>query len=454
MARLLVLILLFSLPAFAGSTPTPAQMAAQDAAGKDPCVIVPEVMIPQRPPEFEGVLQWKRTFGVEGLDRAVTILPLADGGFFVVGESRPLVGPDKKPDALQLYILRLDAEGKILFEKRHKSDGLDRIVAATLSKDRLYVLMSAKKNDRSIGRIEAFDGKGEKQKFTVSFDGDRTVFPQDMIMLGDQMLVALWEKNNKNDKDNLSILKRVSLSGKILSEREYLPGVPNRIRSLTRISGGGVLAVGDIERPGGIQAGWVMRLDSRDGIVWQRPYARGVAASLNHGAVLSSGDGFVVVGSSQPSDGKSRAAWIMTLDAQGNPQWQNYMMGDYDYRGEDVTSLQDGRVMMLMNGTPDAQGGRAHARVVTFDAQGRQLSDEAYIEGANAAASRLINFDTARVIAGAAQTGFASKDADEMTRESTYDVWVAALAELKTFDDACRAKIITPDTNTDTQRVP
>ncbi len=448
------LLFIFAASAQASGVPSPEQMAARDASAKESCLIVPEVIVPLRPPEFAGVQQWKRTFGVEGLDRAEVILPLADGGFFVVGESRPLSGPDKKPESLQLYLIRLDGAGKAIFEKRHKIEGLERVIAATLSKDRLYVLTEQKKENRTHARISSFDGKGDVQKFARDLTSARDVFPQDMVILGDQILVALWEKNHKNPDDNLTVLKRLSFDGKILSEREYLPGVPNRVRSLTRISSGGVLAVGDIIRENGATAGWIMRLDSRDGIVWQRPYSRGAGAQLNRGAVLKSGDGFAVSGSSIPADGKPRAAWVMTVSPQGEPVWQNYMTGSYDYSAEDIITMEDGRVSVLMNGAPDSKGGRAHARIATFDAQGKQVNDESYIEGANAHALRFVTLDKARVITGAAQTGFAGENADVLTRESTFDAWVAALPLLQDFQDPCQVKEAAKPNDKDEKRVP
>ena len=66
-------------------------LASYDAWAQraDPCAIVGEEIVNVRPPEFDRALRWKRTYGVEGEDKIISLVPLADLGFVAGGVTTP-----------------------------------------------------------------------------------------------------------------------------------------------------------------------------------------------------------------------------------------------------------------------------------------------------------------------------------------------------------------------------
>ncbi len=100
------------------------------------------------------------------------------------------------------------------------------------------------------------------------------------------------------------------------------------------------------ERVGGA---WLLRVDGDGSIKWQRNYPRGGAATFEAAAQTKEGE-FIIVGKARPLDydGKGLTAWVMKTDSTGNPLWQRYFNGPYDYEASDLITYEDGRASVLM----------------------------------------------------------------------------------------------------------
>lgn len=419
----------------------PLAAAPTEKLSAQSCTLIEDAIIPLKPPNFGGPVEWRRVLGLEGLDRISDMMALADGGVIGVGETIPFSRTDgAKPP--KLYVVRLDKAGKALFEKRHEIKNFVDVAAAVVLKDKV-VVVSQLKDDKTGSSIQLdfLDGGAAIKSTNKLFDPKKDMIAADVIVNSDAstLTLAVMLVDRKTRDDSTTVLYRIDASGKILSKRDYLPGVSTKLVQLQRLPGGQIVGVGRIGLENKRQAGWVLRVSSQGDLISQRPYARGGQAQLSR-ALDDGQGGLYVAGESIPADGTYRAAWVMHLDAAGTPVWQRFITGKYRYAAVDMIRAQDGRLQLLMSGRPVDDGGREHARIITLSSSGDILQDDAYLEGTNAVPVRLLEHSVTkkRFLAGTAQTGFAGPSTPENERMATYDAWLTGLPPLPIYVDPCK----------------
>jgi hypothetical protein len=408
----------------------------------DPCAIIPEKITDLLPPDFNKPLRWKRTYGIEGEDKLATIVPLLDQGFISVGLSSPVEKPigntgELKAKANELYLNRIDKTGKLVWQKRHKIDGLIRIADALVIKDTIIIAGDIKRGNQSSIILFSIDGLGNKLKNDVisSAKSSMSVYSILQVEGGKDVIIAATSNNQTK------IIRR-SLAGKTIFEKEFLVDMPSQIHSLTRAKNGMIYAVGRAQIRNNKMGGWLLRLNTKGDLIDSYLFPRGQQSELNTLQILENNDVIVagdVIGS-QSIGGVSRAAWVMRLNQNFEPIWQDYIRGSYHYHAQSSLLLSDGRTQILLNANAidgKDNAGRDHARIVTYTPEGLMNDVESFIEASNAEAFALKQSGDTRVIAGKAQTGFSNAAKDSLAYEATYDVWLAGLPMPKSNPSSC-----------------
>lgn len=414
------------------------------AASDTTCQVIGEEIIPLRVPNFDNPILWKRTLGGPGPDMPTDLIALADGGFVLVGETAHY-DKDKGLGERQLYMARLDINGKVVWEKRNQIKGFSQAAAGIAVKDRLAVLSGIEATEKfKTVQLDLFDGLGAVKSTKVFTDSVYNLTPEGIVADSktQALTIALWASNRKDPTDNFTILKKISFDGKDISSRQYLPGVPNHLESFKKLSNGDLIGSGQIQE-NKVAAGWIFSVDGDSGdLKFQRPYARGYQSNLK--GVAEDGQGnYVVIGDSVPTDEGLRAAWVMKVDGNGSPLWQKYIQGKYAFSGKDIAVLKDGRILALVNARPNTtDGGRDHVRLMTFTPQGKLEGDEALIEGANAQGVDLLIRDQSRILTGVTQSGLADYALAKNQKAAGWDFWILGLPKLSEFKDPCSARKI------------
>ncbi len=416
---------------------SPAYAASSDNA----CGVIGEEIIPLRVPNFDVPILWKRVTGVDGPDIPVDLISLADGGFVVVGENAEY-NKDKGMGANQLYLARVDINGKIIWEKRYPIKGFIHASHGIAVKDRLVVLSAVEEGKNKSVRLDFTDGLGAVKTSKTISDAVYDLTPEGIASLPNSpvMTIALWASNRKNPDDNFTILKQVTAEGREVSSRQYLPGLPNRLESFQKTADGDLIGSGQI-RENGVNAGWIFSVDGQSGdLKFQRPYLRGFQSSLH--AVAQDTDGsYIAIGDSVPTDAGLRAAWVMKINAKGSPIWQRYVQGKYAFSGRDVAVAKDGRIIAMVNARPAGkEGGREHVRLMTFTPEGKLEGDEALIEGANAQGVDLLVRDHSRIVTGVTSSGLGSYGLAKDQRAAGWDIWMLGLPKLSAFQNPCGSR--------------
>jgi hypothetical protein len=85
--------------------------------------------------DSEGKVQWEKTIGGGSDDKAYSIIQSSDGGYVVAGYTR-----DYREGDIDIYIVKLDSEGKVQWEKVIDRGSDDKARSIIQSSDGCYVI--------------------------------------------------------------------------------------------------------------------------------------------------------------------------------------------------------------------------------------------------------------------------------------------------------------------------
>lgn len=268
---------------------------------------------------------WDRSFGGTQVDRLAHVEPLPDGGFLLSGYSdSDLDGNKSVPSRGRQdgWLIRLDAEGEIVWQKALGGTGDDSIAAARQLPDGGFLLVGSSdsppggdKGDGAHGLgdvwIVRLDAGGNKL-WDRTYGGSNVEYSHDVVLLpgGDAVVLA------------------TSLSG--ISGNKTSPS-----------RGGGATA-----------DAYVIRIDDQGNRVWEQTYGGSSVDLLIRGAVTD--DGLVLAGYSSSKPGGNKTSphfgwddlWLVRIDLDGGLLWETALGSGGSEQARALAWLPDGDVVI------------------------------------------------------------------------------------------------------------
>jgi hypothetical protein len=212
--------------------------------------------------DVNGDVQWQKTYGGSGDDKANSLIATADGGYAVTGQTSSFGA-----GVADVWVLKLDANGNVAWQKTYGGSGDDEAISLVAIAD------------------DGFAVAGWTTSFSAGHDADAWVLKLDASG------TVLWQKTYGGDNYDVA-------------------------RSLVASDDGGFAVAGWTASFGlPFNAAWLLKLDAGGTIQWQKTYAGGngdAAASL----VAPPGGGYALAGDTD-SFGVDGDAWVLKLDAGG-----------------------------------------------------------------------------------------------------------------------------------------
>jgi len=254
--------------------------------------------------DASGTIQWEKSYGFSGSDKAFSIIQTSDNGFFVSGildvSASAGAGNDKNSNASKhaggdYWGLKLDANGTKIWRRYFGGSFTDAAYDAVETNDNGFILIGSSDSDD----VDISNTKGDYDFWAVKVDTN-----------GNQV----WEK---------------SYGGSQIDEA----------RSIIKTTDGNYLIVGesrssdkDVTNSKGAADVWLIKISDDGNLIWQKSYG-GSSFDVSRGITPTSDNGYIIVGSSRSQDGDvdtnqgQNDVWILKIDNSGGLKWQKSFGG-------------------------------------------------------------------------------------------------------------------------------
>ncbi|MFC1591403.1 LamG-like jellyroll fold domain-containing protein [Thermodesulfobacteriota bacterium] len=264
----------------------------------------------------DGSVLWGKTYGGSDYEYAYFLQVTQDDGYVVVGftDSFGLQGDD-------VWILKLDAGGNILWQNTYGGTGSDQATCIQQTQDGGYIVA----------------GFSDSQGLGVY---------NMLVMKLDAAGLPVWQK--------------------------IYGGLGNDYaRSVVQTQDGGYIVAGYTESFGVLDKdSWVVKLDANGNPVWQRTYG-GSDEDIAHDIHANADGGYIVAGGTLSFGNGNRDIWLIQLDAAGTPVWQKTYGGSEMDNPGNFSVVQEQGAGYIVTGFTDSFGaGHYDFLVMKLDAEG------------------------------------------------------------------------------------
>jgi len=314
--------------------------------------------------ETGAICTWEEVIGGRLDDEAHAVTEMPDGGYALAGHTRSHGVFDR--DA---WILRLDSRGKVVWQQVVGGPMTEKVFGITASDDGGVVIagktysVGAGGSDALVARFGP-DGDLRWQKIYGGEhnDGARSIAPLD-----DGGFVIAGSKGGAENDDAWV----VALDGDGEKRWDRTHGTPGEdgAVSITQAADGGFAVAGYSQRPGlSSFDNWVVRLDAKGDMVWQRHFARGIFSA---GTAISAAPdgGLFVAGLSQERTPRDSKSWVIRLAHDGKTLWKQLSREAGSNEAWGAAPTPDGG-LVVVSAAQYGGLGESDARLVRFAPDG------------------------------------------------------------------------------------
>ncbi len=300
-----------------------------------------------------GTIQWERSLGGSQYESARDIVQTSDGGYIVAGETNSTDGGVVAGygGTKDIWILRLDPNGNLLWQKRFGGTGLDIANHIHLLGDGSFLLAAtSSSNDGNIsgnhstagftdGVLMKIDANGTLL-WSRCYGGSKNEELMDIEIINGRFYLAGYANSIDGDippnQKNYDVwLLALDANGNKIYSRIY-GGAQNDVAYSMTIGNNGSLTLagyttstdGDVSGAKGSQDYWVINVAaSNGGLNWQRVLG-GTDAEYANSVITDADGGYIVGGISYSSNGDidnplgEGDYWTVKLNANGSIAWK------------------------------------------------------------------------------------------------------------------------------------
>ena len=331
--------------------------------------------------DFNDQLQWSKTFGGSNAEKAFKIIQTSDKGFCIASYTDSSDGDVSENNGLSdIWIVKTDASGNILWEKSHGFSGIDQALSIIETSDDGLLIsgvldVSASNGDGNDKPSNKKHAGGDYWAIKLNVNGDKewrryfggtfTDTAYDIIETNDNgfLLVGASDSNDvdiSNNKGEYDFwVVKIDDSGTILWEKSYGGTQIDEAKSVLKSTDGNFLIVGDsrsndtdISNAKGAADVWLIKIANDGKIIWEKSYGGSSFDAGRHISPAQDG-GFLIAGSSRSADGDlelnqgQNDAWILKVDTNGNLNWQKSIGGSEIDFAYGITQLQDQSIIAV-----------------------------------------------------------------------------------------------------------
>jgi uncharacterized delta-60 repeat protein len=303
----------------------------------------------------QGDVRWQRVYGGPAWDEVRAIAPTGDGGYVVAGWTGSFGGGWSRSD---FWVLKLDGQGNIQWQKTYGGAEDDEAYAIAPTGDGSYVVAgwteSFGAGEKDIWVLK-LDGQGNVQ-WQKTYGGSGRDWAFDIAPTGDGGYVVAGGTCSFGFGNCDFWVLKLDGQGNVQWQKTYGGPEHDGATAIAPTSDGGYVVTGGTESFGaGDWDIWVLKLDEQGNVKWQKTYGgtdKDVATSI----IPTSDGGYVAAGGTQSFRVGDRNIWVLKLDGRGDVQWEKTYGGPESDEATAIVLTSDGDYVMA--GTTDSFGAR------------------------------------------------------------------------------------------------
>ena len=406
-------------------------------------------------------IEWQQNYGGSGSDRCNKIIHTSDGGYLMLGNSGSRDGDisDGNGD-FDYWLVKLFSNGEIEWEKSYGGDGRDVGIHMIEVKDDGYIIngQSRSLNGDVSGNNVSFDLWVVKLTYDGEIEWENSYGGSEVEGTGPMLSTAdggyiIASVSNSTDGDVVGnngatdywILK-LDRQGSIEWTKNYGGSDRDISRAIHQTSDNGFLILGytvsndgDIGGNNGNADYWLIKLDAKGELEWEKNYG-GSGSDVGNHIHETSDQGFMLIGSTSSDDGdisQSKGGsdfWIVKIDKAGTIEWDKNYGGFENEFPRSLYQTSDNEIVICgtsesRDGDVGGNYGESDCWLVKIDEEGEKKWEQNYGgSGEDGAHGILQTIDNGFIIAGYSD----SDDIDVGDNKGDFDFWVVKIAPLQT----------------------
>jgi uncharacterized Fe-S cluster protein YjdI len=311
--------------------------------------------------DVNGGIAWQKTYGGVGVDIAHSMQQTSDGGFIVAGETSSF-GADT-----DLWILKLDAQGNIAWQKIYGGSGVDIAHSVQQTSDGGFIVAGETSSfgaDTDVWILK-MDANGDIA-WEKRYGGSGEDIAHSIRQTSDGGYIVAGESNSFGGGDKDVWVLRIASTGAIQWQKTYGTNTSEDFAySVQQTSDASFIVAG--EMISGRPDIWVLKLDANGIIEWQKTYG-GANDDAAKSIQQTSDGGYILAGITSSFAHFFGDMWLLRLDASGTIQWEKTYGGNVSNSANSIRQIHDGGYIVA--GTTTSFGGNANYWVLKLDGAG------------------------------------------------------------------------------------
>ena len=312
---------------------------------------------------------WERTLGGKVEDKIYGITELTNGDYAIAGYTRSTDGLDYDG-----WLVRLDRSGQVIWQHRFGGYENDQLYGLAAMPDGGLVAAGFTRS-RSAGESDVWvirvSGEGSLV-WEANFGGVENDRARSIQVTSDGNILVAGTNASKGLGNQDAWILLLDSKGKLIWDRSFGGPGSDGVLSTAALTDGSVAFAGYREAPNGFDY-WVVKLDAQGQLKWNRPFLFGGFSAAT--AITAAPDGGIyVAGLAQLALTHPPEAVLLRLDARGAQRWRLDLGGKSRHPGKGdeawsiATNKNGGCIVAIATASRGA--GSTDARLVSISESG------------------------------------------------------------------------------------
>jgi len=278
-------------------------------------------------------IMWDKTFGGSGNDKGYWISSAPDGGFAIVGTTS-----DAWTGEEYLWVSKLDASGNPLWVQTLGEGKLNEAQMIVPTPDGGYAVagyIDTKRTNSLDFWVLKLDANGNLM-WDKTFGGGGRELASSIILTPDGGYAVIGDTESRGYQEKDIWLLKLGSNGNLLWDKIFGGNESDNAYSIALTLDGGFAIAGYTDSKGaGGRDVWVLKLDANGNLLWDKTFGGNSDEWAN--SIVSTPDGsYIVAGYTDSKGAGGGEFWVLKLDASGNLLWDKTFGGSGDEQAYSV----------------------------------------------------------------------------------------------------------------------